>query len=324
MTDQRHHAHKHSKVTTAQQDSGSLCTCAYRTQRSDCIRDEFDGGRGNALVRGEQHPGARRHSGKVPGRREDARQLQNDPHNWKHMRDERCFAGVGQHRFNGGQSPPSLNPIFVKRRNTVSAHNNHNSVSRDALLPYIARNLLLAKLAPFIESFTNTQSEFEVGSKTKTMDMIAPHKKHRTKTEEDESARRHRHHRRHHRNGHKSDGELEKERTRAKIRGVENERSIGAHMERSSSDRGKVKEKASASSPEGTKRVETDEEKEERRRRRRERKEAEAFAAALARLETDPILSDSCKGHRSHRRGSERRSSRKENRYESDRDGNLR
>jgi len=324
MTDQRHHAHKHPKVTTTQQDSGSLCTCAFRTQWSDCIRDGFDGGRGNALVRGEQHLGARRYLGKVPGGEDVAvvRQLQHDPHNREHMRDEWCFANVGQHCSNGAPSPTSLNPTSVKRRNTIPTHNNHNSISGDALLLYIARNSLLARLAPFLGSFTNTQSKFGVRNKTKTMDVIVPHKKHRTRTEEDESAGRHRHHRRHHRNGHKSDGELEKERMRAKIRGGEKGRTTSAHMERSSSDRGKVKEKASASSSERTKRVETDEEREERRRRRRERREAEAPTAA--RVDTDPILSDSYRGHRSHRRDSERRSSRKENRYESDREGNLR
>ncbi|RPB23447.1 hypothetical protein L211DRAFT_269217 [Terfezia boudieri ATCC MYA-4762] len=327
MTGQRHHAHKHPKVTTTPQDSGSLCTCAYRAQRSDCIREQFDGGRGIALVRGEQKLCARRRSGKVPSSSEDAavvRQLQNDPHNREHMRDEWCFADVGQHRFNSGPSPTASNLTSVKRRITAPVCNNHNSISGDALLLYIARNSLLAKLAPFLGSSTNTQSEFEVRNKTKTMDMIAPHKKHRTRAEEDESVRRHRHHRRHHRSGHKSDGELEKERMRAKIRGEEKERITSTHMERSSSDRGKVKEKAAAPSSERTKRVETDEEKEERRRRRRERKEAEAFAAMLARVDTDPILSDSYRGHRSHRRDSERRSSRKENRYESDREGNLR
>ena len=173
MPDQRHH--KHPKVTTTQQDSGSLCTCAYRTQRSDCIRDGFNGGRGKALVRGEQHLGARRHSGKVPSGSEDAavvRQLQNDPHNREHMRDEWCLADVGQHRFNGAPSPTPLYLTPVKRRNT---HNNHNSISGDALLLYIARNSLLARLAPFLGSFTNTQSDFEVRNKTKTMDVIETH-----------------------------------------------------------------------------------------------------------------------------------------------------
>lgn len=292
---------------------------------SDCIRDELDGGRGNALLRREQHLGAGRHSGKVPRGSEDAavgRQPQNDPHNREHIRDEWCFADVGQYRFNTAPSPSLTS---VKRRNTVSAHNDYSSTSRDALLLYIARNLLLAKLAPFLGSFTNSQSEFKVRNKTKTMDMIASYRKHRTRAEEDDSARRHRHHRRHHRNGHKSDGELEKERMRAKIRGGEKERTTSARMERSSSDRGKAKEKASvsASSSERTKRVETDEEKEERRRRRRERKVAE-LTAGLARSDTDPILSDNHKGHKSHRRDSERRPSRKENRYESDKEGNMR
>lgn len=325
MTDKRHHDQRQPKVTTTQQDSGSLCTCAYRTQRSNCIRDELDGGREHAFVRGERHSGVRRGSGKVRSSSDNAavvRQLQNDPHNNELMRDERRFATMDQARFNGALFPTPSRLSSVKRRNTTSAHVHFNPISRDALLPYIARNLLLAKLASCFGNTPITNYNIEAKTEINKMDMLVSHKKHRTRTEEDESQRKHRHHHRQHRNGHKSDGELEKERMRAKLRGGEKEKSTDTHMERSSSDQGKVKERSS----ERARRVETDEEREERRRRRRERKEAETYGTAVARSETDPTISDSKKEHRSHKHETEteRRSSRKESRYESDREGKLR
>ena len=279
MTEKRHHGgHEHHKVTTAPLACGSLCTGAKRQEIPDYIKDEHDGGRPNTLVRREPYAAVRWGAGKVLGGREQAvviRQLQHNPHKGQqHTKDERHLVNEGPRHFNGSPSPKSSRPSALKKIPVLANYNNP-STSKDAPLPYLAHNLLFAR---FLRSFTNTKYQSE-SKKAGNMDaIVSTHRTHRI-SEEDELSRKsrhhhhrpHPHHHRHHRNGHKSDGELEKDRMRAKIRGGEKESAL-VNMERCSSDHGKMKDKAS----ERNRRVETDEEREERRRKRKERKETEA------------------------------------------------
>lgn len=313
MTEKRHHSREHSKVTTTPPACGSLCTGVKRQEKSDYIKDEHDGGRPNALVRREHYGAVRWGSGRVLGGREQAvvvRQLQHNPHKVQLTKDERHLVQESPRHFNGSPSPKSSRPSALKKSSILANYNNP-STPKDALLPYLVHNLLFAR---FLGSFTNTKYRSE-SKKTGNMDLtVSTHRSHRI-SGEDELSRRSRHHRRQHRhsrNGHKSDGELEKDRLRAKIRGGEKE-SSPAHMERCSSDHGKMKDRV----PERSRRAETDEEREERRRKRKERKEAEA------RPDLDLLLPDG-RGHRLHRREGEKKASPKEVRHESDNEGNLR
>lgn len=316
MTEKRHHGHEHPKVTTAPPACGSLCTGVKRQVKSDYIKDEHDGGSPNALVRRDAvHWG----SGKVSGGREQAvviRHLQHYPHKVQHTKDELHLVNGSPLHFNGSPSPKSSR-LSALKRSSILANYNNPSTSKDALLPYLAHNLLFAR---FLGSFTNTKYRSE-SKKTGNMDAIVSTQRSHRISGEDELSRKsrhnhrrsHHHHHRHHRNGHKSDGELEKDRMRAKLRGGEKE-SAPAHMERCSSDHGKTKDRAL----ERSRKVETDEEREERRRKRKERKEAEA------RMDVDLLLSDGRRGHRLHRREGEKKASSKEIRHESDNEGNSR
>ena len=248
------------------------------------------------------------------------------------MRDEQeqRFADVVLlHRFNSGLSSPTSDLPSSK------THVNGSWISRDALFPYIARNLLLAKIIPYFGTFTNkinNEPELDPRGNSANMDLIIPHRSHRTRTDDDHEGKTRQHHHQHshhhhHHHSHKSDGELEKERLKARLRSEEKDRAKGRPMERSSSDRGELKvkkhkEKGLAS--DRIKRDETDQEKEERRRRRKERKDAAAFAAALSHLDSGVMHEhiNDAKGHKSPRR--ESKPGQKEKAHEFDPDGTLR
>ncbi|KAI5794516.1 hypothetical protein DFH27DRAFT_115625 [Peziza echinospora] len=266
MAEKRHHEHKRPKVTTTQQDGMLPCICSNRipgAKMSSC-RCEAEGVGSKETVRREGHRG----TGRVPSGTGGASAVRQQPHD-PHQGDEQPqrLSDMPSH-FNAAAPPASIQGNNTEAR--VSSHVNSNPTLGDALLPYIARNTLLAKLAPFFASSIINSSH------TEKMEVAVIEKKHRSgvksKHTSEESPRRHRHHSHH---SHKSDGELEIERVKAKVRGDDRlkEREVN-----SSSDRGKAerkhrrRERSSLSPVDKPKREETDLEKEERRRRRRERR----------------------------------------------------